>query len=127
MYDVDQKRNTIDRYLHVLAGDVAPLLRVLVHIVQLDLVCLQGLGAVQQELLAPDELVVAVCDHSLGRTILCWPVLSRDLLHLECSLQRVLVNVVYDVGAGGGAVGPQPVPQRLAVQVGGDGQTWGIC
>ena len=70
-------------------------------------------------------LVVAVCDHSLGRTILCWPVLSRDL-HLECSLQRVLVNVVDDVGAGGGAVGPQPVPQRLAVQVGGDGQTWGI-
>ena len=70
MYDVDQKRNTIDRYLHVLAGDVAPLLRVLEHIVQLDLVCLQGLGAVQQELLAPDELVVAVGDHSLGMTIL---------------------------------------------------------
>ena len=69
-------------------------------------------------------LVVAVCDHSLGRTILCWPVLSRDL-HLERSLQRVLVNVVDDVGAGGGAVGPQPVPQRLAVQVGRDGQTWG--
>ena len=126
MYDVDQKRNTIDRYLHVLAGDVAPLLRVLEHIVQLDLVCLQGLGAVQQELLAPDELVVAVGDHSLGRTILCWPVLSRDL-HLERSLQRVLVNVVDDVGAGGGAVGPQPVPQGLAVQVGGDGQTWCIC
>ena len=50
--------------------------------------------------------------------------ISGDL-HLECSLQRVLVNVVDDVGAGGGAVGPQPVPQRLAVQVGGDGQTWG--
>ena len=63
----------IDRYLHVLTGDVAPLLRVLDHIVQLDLVCLQGLGAVQQELLAPDELVVAVGDHSLGRTLLCWP------------------------------------------------------
>ena len=74
MYDVDQKRNTIDRYLHVLSGDVAPLLWVLEHIVQLDLVRLQGLGAVQQELLAPDELVVAVGDHSLGRTISCWPV-----------------------------------------------------
>ena len=73
MYDVDQKRNTIDRYLHVLSGDVAPLLWVLEHIVQLDLVRLQGLGAVQQELLAPDELVVAVGDHSLGRTILLVP------------------------------------------------------
>ena len=72
-------------------------------------------------------LVVAVCDHSLGRTLWCWAVLSGNLLHLERSLQRVLVNVVDDVGAGGGAVGPQPVPQRLAVQVGRDGQTWGIC